>query len=150
MIEIVEVSVSDLVDMARIEAASIVHENRTDGYAPGIEELVYLWQNRFMFKSHKAFLLKENGAARGMMGMQLPLKKGILTALYIAPEFFRCGYGKLLVAKAEDLVLTSGGNSLVVEVQKHNFRAQRFYKRLQFVETKVEFTHLIELKKELV
>ena len=150
MIEIVEVSVSDLVDMAKIEAASIVHENRTDGYAPGIEELVSLWQNRFMFKSHKAFLLKENGAARGMLGMQLPLKKGILTALYIAPEFFRCGYGKLLVAKAEDLVLTSGGNSLVVEVQKHNFRAQEFYKRLQFVETKVKFTHLIELKKELV
>ena len=150
MIEIVEVSVSDLVDMAKIEAASIVHENRSDGYAPDIEDLVSLWQNRFMFKSHKAFLLKENEAARGMMGMQLPLKKGILTALYIAPEFFGRGYGTLLVAKAEELVLENGGNSLVVEVQKHNFRAQRFYKRLQFVETKVEFTHLIELKKELV
>lgn len=150
MIEIVEVAAGDLIDMARIEAASIVHENRTDGYAPGIAELVSLWQNRFMFKSHKAFLLKENGSAKGMMGMQLPLKKGILTALYIAPEFFRCGYGKLLVAKAEELVLSSGGNSLAVEVQKHNFRAQQFYKRLHFVETKVKFTHLIELKKELV
>ena len=103
-----------------------------------------------MFKSHKAYLLKENGATKGMMGMQLPLKKGIITALYIDPQFFRMGYGKLLVAKAEQVVVANGGNSLVVEVQKHNFRAQEFYKRLQFVETKVKFTHLIELKKELV
>ena len=44
MIEIVDVSYNDLVDMARIEAASIVHENRSDGYAPGLEELVSLWQ----------------------------------------------------------------------------------------------------------
>lgn len=55
-----------------------------------------------------------------------------------------------MVAKAEEIVLENGGNSLVVEVQKHNFRALQFYKRLQFVETKVKFTHLIELKKELV
>ncbi|WP_277296282.1 GNAT family N-acetyltransferase [Succinatimonas hippei] len=150
MIEIVDVSYNDLVDMARIEAASIVHENRSDGYAPGLEDLVSLWQNRFMFKSHKAFLLKDENVAKGMMGMQLPLKKGIITALYIAPQFFRNGYGKLLVAKAEEIVLENGGNSLVVEVQKHNFRALQFYKRLQFVETKVKFTHLIELKKELV
>ena len=54
------------------------------------------------------------------------------------------------MAKAEQVVVANGGNSLVFEVQKHNFRAQEFYKRLQFVETKVKFTHLIELKKELV
>ena len=150
MIEIVDVTDNDLVDMARIESASIVHECRSDGYAPSIEELISLWGNRFLFKSHKAYLLKENGAAKGMMGMQLPLKKGIITALYIDPQFFRMGYGKLLVAKAEQVVVANGGKSLVVEVQKHNFRAQEFYKRLQFVETKVKFTHLIELKKELV
>ena len=53
MIEIVDVTDNDLVDMARIESASIVHESRSDGYAPSIEELISLWGNRFLFKSHK-------------------------------------------------------------------------------------------------
>lgn len=88
MIEIVDVSYNDLVDMARIEAASIVHENRSDGYAPGLEDLVSLWQNRFMFKSHKAFLLKDENVAKGMMGMQLPLKKGDYNCLIYCSAVF--------------------------------------------------------------
>lgn len=149
MIEIIDATDDNLFEMARVESASILYEEREDGYAPTADELVSLWSNRFLFGSHRAYLLVENGIAKGMMGMQLPHKKGIITALYIAPQYFRCGFGRRLIEKAVSLVSAAGGTQLVVEVQKHNFRALEFYKRLHFVETKVKFTHLIELKKEL-
>ena len=53
--------------------------------------------------------------------------RGELWALYIAPQHWDCGYGRLLLRAAEAHLASSGLADLVLWVLENNARARRFY-----------------------
>lgn len=69
-------------------------------------------------------LCSDSGAVMGFMGMS----GSTVEALFLAPEFHRCGGGRRLVRHAQEL-----RGELTVDVNEQNPAARRFYEACGFI-----------------
>lgn len=60
---------------------------------------------------------------------------GEIVSLYLRPEYFRCGYGTLLMEEAFRYFRENGFRDCYLWVLRENERAQAFYRSLGFTET---------------
>lgn len=99
---------------------------------------------------------KEQGASAdlvwlaGFIAVQKPVSSGFIAALYVHPDFFRQGCGRLLVESCASIVRSAGGRYLQLQAEKGNFGALKFYRDLNFTCASLKSApHLIHCRKEL-
>ncbi|WP_172458051.1 GNAT family N-acetyltransferase [Anaerobiospirillum thomasii] len=137
--------------MASIECKALPYEVRAEPWSPSFKEMFSIWLCRYMQKTHRVLLAFDDasGKAVGFLSMDGSRIRPYIQTFYVRPDFFRRGVGTALILKAEELVRQNGGKRLVLDVEVNNFSAIAFYQRHNFVQSRLENSHLIKMIKEL-
>ncbi len=135
--------------IARLELRSARYESRT--YAlPPLRDLAVIWHGRIKKPTHAVILACSGEALCGFAALEYPLHDGHLAALYVDPDYFRCGVGRVLTAAAAEAARRDGAETLHLEVEMRNFGAQHFYRALHFKPGSVQSAdYLLNFTKEL-
>ena len=80
------------------------------------------------------FLVCEDGAVTGYIGMYLCFDEASITNVAVSPEFRKRGYGELLVKAAKEAAKAAGAVAILLEVRQSNEPAISLYKKLGFEE----------------
>ena len=96
-----------------------------------------------MLKSGCLYALKLNNVIIGLMHIfncaeYTSPKTGEITTLYILQEYWRKGYGSLLIEYAIRIFRENGYSRIIIWVLAENERAINFYKKYGFSDDKME------------
>lgn len=141
----------DAFEMSQLEYKSAAFEPRTNPL-PGPSKLTAIWEERLKHRTHMVILARDEttGELIGFAAIEKPFICGYIRAVYIAPQYFRCGVGRALVEACANHLRLFGARKVALEVEKHNLGAKAFYEALNFRPSAVQSTpHLMRLEKEL-
>lgn len=141
----------DAFEMSQLEYKSAAFEPRTNPL-PGPSKLTAIWEERLKHRTHMVILARDEttGELIGFAAIEKPFICGYIRAVYIAPQYFRCGVGRALVEACANHLRLFGARKVALEVEKHNSGAKAFYEALNFRPSAVQSTpHLMRLEKEL-
>ncbi len=109
----------------------IIPQKYLDGLTTGS------WTPRFKEAVYKDYILEDNGryvAASSVSPARDGNMKGWgeIVSLYVLPEYFRNGYGKLLFEHDVEQLKNDGFEKIYLWVLEENHRARAFYKAMGF------------------
>ena len=95
------------------------------------------WTKRFENSVYKDFILEDNGkyvAASSVAPARDENMRGWgeIVSIYVLPEYFRCGYGKILFNHDVAQLKEDGYTNIYLWVLEENHRARNFYKAMGF------------------
>ena len=140
---------SDAAKIARVGLASAKIEVRVDPLDISLKDFTQIWKDRISTRSHRTVVLCLGERILGYICFTSPLRGGYIQALYIDPEYNRQGLGRILMSVGTEVVKTTGGRTMQVDVQPENYAAHEFYKKTGFVFTGEMAGDLLVMKKEL-
>lgn len=132
-ITIKRINSADLADAAKVysKAWQASHKGIVDDDYLAVHSTDYK-QDELEIKGNKAcneiHLLRDNGIPVGIA--ILNIEQGEITSLYISPEYWGKGYGKVFLDFAADRL--KHFDSIFLTVMNKNARARRFYEKYGF------------------
>jgi len=136
--EIRQMNIGEADDISRIYASSWRYAYRgivPQAYLDGLSEL--RWSPFLAENPSKSFVLLENGEYIGTSSISPARDErmtgwGEIISLYLLPEYFGKGYGKVLFLNSVRELNRRGFGSIYLWVLEKNQRARSFYERLGF------------------
>jgi len=115
----------------------ILPEARSNGLDP--VRVTGSFRKSISFGAEDIYIVEKNGHIAGFIsligGHQDPGDKGTVTGIctiYLAPEYWRKGIGRLLYREGETLLASAGCTAVTFWVFAANVRARRFYEAMGF------------------
>jgi ribosomal protein S18 acetylase RimI-like enzyme len=115
------------------------------GYPSSEREMRLRWETIGADPHLAAFVAEEDGAVRGMIGLNVSPSfehndpTGIILALAVEQETRRRGLGRQLVAAAEEFFRARGVRRVILNTRFEREDAHRFYEALGFTKTGFRF-----------
>lgn len=142
--------VSDISDIVRIEFAAADFEGRLKPFDFSHAELEQLWRDRLHSSEFDVLVAESGHTLLGFIAIKAPLGgEGFIQAIYIDPDFHRCGIGSQLLRVSEQLFLSRSCKRIKLLVEPLNHNAKRFYSKAGYRATHEKFRHLSVWIKEL-
>lgn len=143
-------TLDDIKEIATIELASAAHEGRLNPLTFSAAELEQLWYDRLLSGEYDVLVAVSGAIMLGFVGIIAPRgKDGFIQAIYIDPNFYRCGIGTTLLQASERICLAKACPRVALYVEPLNRHGQSFYAKAGYTATDQKYHHLTLWVKEI-